>query len=470
MKRVLCFLLVLLLLSASLVAVTGFALSKESDNVTFTLVDEWGDRRYLQGVTADMEFTHNGRLNWSVEFSPFVETKTEYEYNTIVTDKGDGYTHYGIYNTNYNLLDLKNDSRQLKSDIESLKSEVMKDGDIRYMEIRMKDYFEFYPVNFDFSMKEMSLSWRTAMGYDDVGSYSFSGISYSRGNGLLQSMRDFLKIPVSEDDIREIRIHKDAYGNYSYGGAYSGSFDFDFYNAVFPDMLYFTFRNEITKHEQDEEKRVVDTSLIPGGYGIYALPLTESDVKYEEISTVYSIPADSTVRALMKDEERNELYLALHENGKYVLHVIDISTMTDISVIEIFDFYEDGYVSINQNEDFFVFIKNSVDFNVVKRNDDGKYESALTGAMPPDTIADRTYFSGNSRFAFDGERLVVFVIDEPGYDDVSKMSVQPDVMVFTEDGLQYYCKWTCSLSEPVRNWMYFVRRKEYSVRINDSAA
>ena len=142
--------------------------------------------------------------------------------------------------------------------------------------------------------------------------------------------------------------------------------------------------------------------------------------------------------------------------------------MTDISVVELFDFYEDEYVSVNQNEDFFVFIKNSVDFNVVKRNDDGKYESALTGAMPPEIIADRDYFSGNSRFAFDGERLVVLVIEEPGYEEICVLTIQPDVMVFTEDGLQYYCKWLCSLGEPAVRWPQFVYKKSDSVRINNT--
>ena len=57
MKRVLCFLLVLVLLGASLLGVTAFSLVKESDNVTFTLIDEWGDRRALQGISAEMSFT-----------------------------------------------------------------------------------------------------------------------------------------------------------------------------------------------------------------------------------------------------------------------------------------------------------------------------------------------------------------------------------------------------------------------------
>ncbi len=448
MKRVLCFLLVLVVLSTSLVAVTGYSLIKESDNVTFTLVDEWGDRRYLEGVTAEMEFSHHDQLNWTVEFTPLEDTVTDYRYNTIIPRNDQVYGYYGFSGATFSLIDMKNDNRRLKTDIENLKSEIKNDGEIKTLPVKFKDYYEYYPVYFDFNLGELYVSWHTAMGYDDVGSYSFSEISYNRSTEFVEAMRSYFKIPVHEEDVREMRVHKHADGGYSYGASYYCSFDFLFYNAVFSDKLYFTFSNEMTDHN-GSDRLLVDTSLIPGGYGIYSVPYTENDVKYEEIRTAYSISADSTVKALCSNEERNELYLALHENDKYVLHVIDTKTMTDISVIELFDFNSEEYVRVEQNEDFFVFIKNDGDFNVVAINEDRTYESALTGTMPPETIADRDYFSYRSRFGFDGERLAVWVFESPGMEEIKILSLQPDVMIFTKDGLQYYCKWLCSLGDPV---------------------
>ncbi len=465
MKRVLCFLLVLVVLSTSFIAVTGYSLIKESDNVTFTLVDEWGDRRYLEGITAEMEFSHYDQLNWTVEFTPLGDTVTDYRYNTLIPKSGQVYMYQGFSDATFSLIDMKNDNRRLKTDIENLKSEIKNDGEIRTLPVKFKDYYEYYPVYFDLNLGELYVSWHTAIGYDDVGSYGFSEISYNRSMEFVEAMGKYLKIPVHEEDVREMRVHKHADGGYSYGASYDCSFDFLFYNAVFSDKLYFTFSNEMTNHHESD-RVLVDTSLIPGGYGIYSVPYSEDDVKYEEIKTVYSISADSTVKALCSNEEKNELYLALHENDKYVLHVIDTKTMTDISVIELFDFNSEEYVRVVQNEDFFVFIKNDVDFNVVARNDDGKWESALTGTMPPETVADRDYFSYYSWFGFDGERLVVWVIENPGREELSIMSIQPDVMVFTKDGLQYYCKWTCSLGEPVSNWYnFFVLRKSCKVRV-----
>lgn len=450
MKRVLCFLLVLVVLSTSLVAVTGYSLIKESDNVTFTVIDEWGDRRYIEGVTAEMQFTHNYRLNWNVEFSPLGEAKTEYWYNNLSTNMGESYAYYGICNTSYGLLDMKNDNEKLKADFENLKNELKNPGDIRRFSLKLKDYYDYYPVNFDFTLGEMSVSWNTSIGFDDVGSYSYSGITPSRGKGLLEALNRYLKIPVHEEDVREIKIHRGDYA-FSYSCSYSGSFDFEFYNVVFSDKLYFTFNNEITKSEE-AKRTLVDTTQIPGGYGIYSIPYEENDIKYEEIKTVYSIPSDATVEALFCDEERNELYLTLHENDKYVLHIIDAEAMTDKTVIELFDFHFEEYVRVVQNEDFFVFIKNDVDFIVVERTAEGKYESALTGTMPPETVAERNYFSYYSWFGFDGERLVVLVVENTGYEEQSNMTILPDIMVLTEDGLTYYCKWICSLSTPVSNW------------------
>ena len=125
--------------------------------------------------------------------------------------------------------------------------------------------------------------------------------------------------------------------------------------------------------------------------------------------------------------------------------------MTDKTVIELFDFTCDDFVRVSQNEDFFVFIKNDIDFNVVSSDDDGKWKSALTGTMPAGSSVHREYFSYDSSFAFDGERLVVWVFEQPGMEDTQILSLQPDVMVFTENGLQYYCKWLCSLGDPVAN-------------------
>lgn len=466
MKKVICFLSALTLLSVSLTVAVTCSLVKESDNVTFTLIDEWGDKTYLEGITAEMNFTCNGRLDWDVKFSPAGKTETEYQYNTIVPKHTETYRNYGLYNTSYSLLDMKNDNEKLKADLDNLKNEMKNPGDIRYFNIKLKDYYEYYPVNFEFTLGEMHISWSTSIGYDDAGSYEFSGISYTKGTDFINTLNDYIRIPVHEEDTRKIRLHKSDDG-FSYSGSHSGSFDFEFHNAVFADTLYFTFSNEI-KNSEKSERVLTDTSLIPGGYGIYAIDYTETEVNYKEIKTVYSIPSDATVKALFCNEEKNELYLTLHQNDKYILRVIDTASMTDIAVIELFDFHFEEYVTISQQEDFFVFIKNSTDYNVVRQNTDGIFVSALKGTIPSETENIRNYFSPYSQFCFDGEKLAILVIENPGYEQLSIMSIQPDIMILNEDGLLYYGKWICSLSRPVSNRQPIndIRKENYTITIN----
>ncbi len=449
MKRVLCFLLVLVLLGASLLGVTAFSLIKESDNVNFTLIDERGDRRALQGISAQMSFTLHEKLNWEVSFTPFEKTETEYDYVTFypLSYKNNNY-YYGFSTPSLGLLQLKNENAELKQLVEDLREEALENDKRASAKVNFCDYYEYYPVNLNVSLPGISIEWYNGFGMDEKGKYTFEGISPSRGQGVINAFNDYFRIPVGENDVREISVLPNDHGNFSYQTARENTFDFNFYTVRTDSHIYFSFENEInTGHEWTRE--FVDTSLIPGGYGIYSLPYTENDIKYEELKTVYSVPSDATVEALMTDESRQELYLVLHKNEKLVLHIIDMSTMADKSEIELFDFSFTDYLRVSENEDFFVFIKNDVDFNVVAINDGGKWESALTGTVPSGSAYVREFLPYRSRFGFDGERLVVWVIDDPGAEEIQLLSLQPDVMVFTKDGLQYYGKWICSLGDPI---------------------
>ena len=89
--------------------------------------------------------------------------------------------------------------------------------------------------------------------------------------------------------------------------------------------------------------------------------------------------------------------------------------------------------------------------------------------MPAEYVADRDYFSYYSTFDFDGERLAVFGIEEPFREELRILSIQPDIMIFTEDGIQYYGKWGCSLgaaAKDVINYDAVWRKTGYSVKFS----
>lgn len=446
MKKVLCFLFALVILITSLTVVAGKSLFDESENITYRLVDEWGDRQYLSGITADIDYSYYTILNWDAEFSPAGESKA-----TLTFDRWNKssvtYYHSGLSSVMFGIHDLKFMNKDLKAELDALKAEAKNPGDIRTKNLKMKDYFEYYPVNIGLYLGDISVDWQSGRGFDYPGKYNFYGITAERGQGFIDAVNSFFKIPVSDDAVIETTVYTGDGGSHSWHTSHENAFDFYFYGAVFSDTVYFTFSNELSS--SDNEKRlVVDTSLIKGGYGIYAFPYTSDDINYEALDTVYSIPADSTVKALFHDETRNELYLALYEKDRYVLHIIDRETMTDITVIDLFELTTDAYVRVDQYEDFFVFIKNETEFTIVKRENED-FSKAFSGEMPDETVADRDYFTHRSKFAFDGERLVALTVERSGDEEIKIMSIQPDIMVFTDEGVQYYGKWVCSLGNPV---------------------
>ena len=464
MKKVLCFLFALVILLTSLTVFVGKSLFDESENVTYRLVDEWGDRQYLSGVTADFDFSYYTILNWNSEFSPTGESKS-----TLTFDRwnksSEGYRYNGLSSSGFGIHDLKFMNNELNTALDELKAEAVNPGDIRTRTFMLRDYFEYYPIWFGLDLNDISIYWESGRGFDSAGKYNFSGITPSRGQAVTDTVSDYFRIPVTDDASITTTVHAGDRNSFSWRTSSKNEFDFFFYDAVFSDTVYFSFSNVLSTSDNGETE-LADTSLIPGGYGIYALPYSENDINYEALDTVYSVSSDSTVKALFHDEKRNELYLSLYENGRYTLHIIDRETMTDIAVFDLFECETGAYVRVAQYDDFFVFIKNETEFVIVKRENE-VYSKAFSGVMPAEYVADRDYFHYNSKLAFDGERLVVLTVEGAGDEEIKIMSIQPDIMVFTEDGVQYYGKWVCSLGNPVTGVVIEdIRADAYSIRIS----
>lgn len=86
---------------------------------------------------------------------------------------------------------------------------------------------------------------------------------------VILGFRDFFKIPVIADEQVEISVSKGAGGRgISYGlkSTDSDSFSIRSESALTDDACYFTFTTRTVYGD------IVDTNLIPGGYGIYRLP------------------------------------------------------------------------------------------------------------------------------------------------------------------------------------------------------
>lgn len=457
MRKTLALFTAFLIFTLFLTAFTAKEIYQQGKAVEFVLTEETGDRSYLDNISVDMEITHSGMLNWSVNFTPPSETSTTLRFQKT-EERFYGYNNYGIDVWHFNSLDLAYINDDIKREKEDMKSNLSDTGDKKTLYIRMADYFDYYPIKPNLYLPGFNLSYSYSE-IDDKAGYSFSDISSERGVGFINKLQDYIKIPPYENDIRNETIVKTEHG-YSYSTELMNNFNFSFDNALFSDKLYFTFDNRIYPTEIR-----VDTSEITGGYGIYSVPYTENDVLFEQMKTEYTVNENSNIVYLDGDNEKDLLYLCLIENESFIFRIIDRKTMTDVASLDLFPYKEGDIIQYKICEDFFVFHKNNYELKIVKKID-GLYKEVFSYTVPEENNFRWEYFPYESSCAFDGERLIIFTPEREYHFDEPYFSLTHEIIILTEKGLGYYGKWLNSLGETVmHNSGYFNRLNSYKMHI-----
>ncbi|MBR3767783.1 MAG: hypothetical protein IKL10_06045 [Clostridia bacterium] len=451
MKKTLAFLVCLIIVFTSLTIVTANEIYLQGDDVRFSVKKEVGDRKYLEGVNIDTTIDAKGTLLWKTDFTPLGSTKTDLSFHKLSYPIDQGRSYFGLsFNNNSDIMGVGSIFEKAGLNINEIKNSLTENGETKTVTIKMKDYFDYYPMIIDLDLPGNNISWNYGV-FDEVGEY-YSDMPKERMNGFIKAIEDFLKIPVLDNDIREWKIEK-SIGGYSYGSTWINSFSFYSYNAVFSDKCYFTFNNRVEDYDNGTSV-TVDTSQIPGGYGIYVLPFDEKTVYYEQIKNVYPINGESTVIRMFPNTEMGQIYLMLHENDKYIYKIIDEKTMTDICSIEIFDYTDFDYVECANKDDYMIFCKNDYEIKVVSKNEKGEYTVAMECVIPEEHEAWAAY-PYSAAHAFDGERLVLCYDITHNYYEGIRNNCELDILVITNEGIVYYSRWDCSLGEMIHENSYY---------------
>lgn len=453
MKKTLAILTALVLIAGTLTVFCGTEINGLSSDVTYNLLEEKGDRRYLEGIKVRTMLHHDRVILWDNIFDPLGNTETEVTFKKtgIPYDASKEFPGLDFLWYDFNFMMYENE--EFAEKIQKAEEELSENPGKKTVEFRMADYYDYYPLYFMLSLPGFRIEKIFRDGLGNMTPVYYESLEGSRSEGFLAKLASFIKIPVLQDVVREITVESEhaADGSvemYSYSSNVIDAFELTSYNAVFSDKCYFSFSNR-TQGDEGKEGRFVDTSLIPGGYGIYAFSFSETDIYYEDMKNVYPIPSDSTVVGLYGDEENSLLYLFLWEQGKYVFKVIDENTMTDISEIEIFDYSSaEDWVHTVIKENFALFVKNDFEIKVVERKADGTYAVSLGYTMPKDNEYKWTNIPFGGEYAFDGERLIIAVPERDiYYDEENQRSCVLELFIFGSNEVLYYGKWDCSLSE-----------------------
>ena len=311
-------------------------------------------------------------------------------------------------------------------------------------EIRISDFYDSYPMVFEGIgaryETESASSWYN---YSTIAEGRWWGetvpISAEEASEALKTCSEFLKIPVLPNDTWELVYDLNSSRWTRVGDSHYRP---NFYRVWTDRAMWFTF--DVTA----EDGSIVDTSEIPGGFGIYRMPIDTIE-KDGVIAERYDV--DKTELFFLLDPNQKVIRLGLTGNGENLIlvycadgvirvRVIDSETgetKADIPLGNKSDFAEAGnaYVTF-VGEDYYVLqvvrtdkaADNSETF-VLGKNPDGIWDIRMhtTG------YASRQWRDGTA--AYDGKRLALLE-----YDDRTLR-----IIVYSEEGVLYQGTITTSL-------------------------
>ncbi len=186
--------------------------------------------------------------------------------------------------------------------------------------VYLKDYIDYYPIDGSIDLPGLSMNMN-----DPVSEWN----NEENNESAWQLLNDYFRIPVLEDEMTYISMRKDDKGNINgIGGGSGGADNFNFRteSVIFPDAVYFTINNR-----SSNDGELVDTSLIPGGYGIYRLPYSLNNgvyfVDFDGLSTVKPLDEAFRVYWIIPDDRKENMILIGAIEDELWLYVIDEKTM-----------------------------------------------------------------------------------------------------------------------------------------------
>lgn len=458
MRKAMIWTLLLLILSVGGVCFTAANVYAAHDQVQLTERVSEGDRSAADGLTVRLSSTYDDRLRWDTTLplgSP-ADIGTEYHFSAYQVRESVPRSYYGIsVHTTFgsgNYLDT--DGNEPLGGIALAYQELAKTvgpGEKKEMAFRLKDYVDYYPlsVTLDFPGAHDSLD-----AYEVIDWTPEPGTAYY----ALLKLRDYFKIPVLEEERWKISLGRNQNGAINSVGCGAADADSDSFalwtiSALTDDACYFTFdphsANGVT----------MDTSEIPGGYGIYRLPYAEDrhdesgqkvcGVDADGLEMVYALDPEIHVLYLCTDPGQTKLLLHAVENGKYVLTVIDLATMETLQKLELMDYDLANYSSTIFDEGSFIvmLVQNWEEptgrATVISVNDEGEYAFQYVCGLRANAAS---YYrsAAQTAFAFDGEKLAISGFPQDGVYG-SMLTCNLYLEVYDASGLLYYGEFKNSL-------------------------
>lgn len=444
MRKAMIFTLLFLIVSVSTACWSAFHIYESRDDIVLVENTIMGDKAQAEGLTTTLTNTYRDRLFWNTTYTLYTTPETTYTYSAQELTYNEEYDYSGITLTSYPDFGMSEAicAPGYRTGMNLAGMELFNSlapGEEKEAEIYLKDYYEYYPISVWIDFPNMNNYLGETFLVDE------SRMTPNTDHYVMVKLRDYFKIPISTEDCYRIQVSKDLDGNLGENGMLLISkdcFQMQSTSILMSDACYFLF------DAHSFAGNLVDTSLLPDGFGIFCLPYEAYrkssvpydlfDIKVDELDMVYPLNPEIHILNFTTDTSNSHFLLHTLENEVHYLTIIDIKTMETVQKIELSGLSaSDEYTLLQDAETKAILFWGHNTLGILALAETGQYQLEFICDIP---FYPTDYFrSGYLDFSYNGTQLAVGWIDN--------YSEKPDfhVTIFDDTGLTYFGKYENSL-------------------------
>ncbi len=461
MKKSLILLLALVLLAGSGICGANIVINEEIDNVQLTENVIVGDKAFVDGIVIERNTKYKENMYWTTTYLIGDKPSISTDFAFYEWGKEDAWSEYygGLeFNSEveFYYIGAMQNSTELTGLAKALYEliEEAPAGKVSSKLINLKDYMEYYEFSLSVDIPNCDNGYGTYIVDDDQ-----SGMTkQEKRKKTEEAFMEYFRIPVLDEEVYELRVNKSeegeviGYGYSSYNGSMGvnnidmtyqpkngDSFNFDMSSTYVGNKIYFTFS------PLSYEEKVVDTSLIPGGYGVYSCEYDEDGVDASSLKLEYALEPNGYVRLKVDAQEEN-LLVFTNDKEQFYLTVLDLENMQEKQK---YAYGKVDEVNLTRwyrvEEDYLIAKCDYYEAVVFSRNEDGTYTQRFSVPGEMLEVSEHGYFlDGENAFDWNGEMLLV-AFDLMREYPYTTASCGVGLAAFDVTGLIYYAEYESSL-------------------------
>lgn len=385
------------------------SLLPQRDNIQFSETVLFGDPKAAAGLILNYRNHYDYHLFWDTTWiigTPADTAVADYRF-TAKEDREEPNMEPAITleSHDFNQYEVDGKPSGLKKAFDELAETANPDAE-NIRQIHIADYYQYYPISGTLNLPGLEkIKWNDT--YSAVLRQTNLDEEYKHIIDTMKVFQDYFKIPVRSNDTMEIQVRVNSQGDVTSTRTGYGTdtlYSIETESVVTEDTCYFTFGT------RSWDGQYVDTSQIPGGYGIYALPYSKDGALLDQMSTVYPLDPKTQIESMKLSSDQSRLFLFTEETDGYYFTEIKLETMETIQKLNL---NVNGFLGhmLHVTDDYFAFCgtdsSDASGYRIFSRGESGQFKFDFLLPSPKGEERDYFNFYSEAAFAYDGERAAL---------------------------------------------------------------